>query len=109
MASLFGCQHSDYADRRLEHRLAGAERTLKAWQDSEASRPGKLERDFQYVGKEFQERSQKFDRSIRGAGEYLARDVKRFEARQEDYRHEIWRILWGKPETIEKTAIDMFY
>ncbi len=85
------------------------DQTVKALEESEASRPGKLQRDFQFIGKELEERRQKFDRSIQGAGETLAHDVKRFEARQEDYRREIWRILWGRPETIEKTAIDMFY
>lgn len=89
--------------------MEGIERTARAWANSEASRSEKLERDFALIGKELEERQQKFDRNFRGAGEILAQDAKRFEARQDDYRREIWRILWGKPKNIEKTAIDLFY
>lgn len=108
--ALTGCAHSDYASRRLEQRGAGMERTLETLTRSEAERPAQLNRGLRLAAEaETRERPKKLARELRGAEEILRHDARRFDERQQAYVREIMRLLWGKPELIEKTAVDMFY
>src|SRR5262245_14894696 len=108
-ALLIGCQQSDYANRRLYERNRNMAWTVDQYLDSEASRPRKLNETIELFGDVIEEDAHKLDRSARWIGKIFESDARRFDERQPIYRRVILDILDGKPETLEHTAIDLFY
>lgn len=104
-----GCQHAEYAQRRLDQRAANLSWTVGQLEKSEASRPGNLNRTVTLLGDIAEEDAQQLDRNLRWMGRMIQSDARRFEERQPVYRRTILDILDGQPEAIEKTAIDLFY
>lgn len=101
--------NSRYAERRFNERIQGMGRTLDAYAESEAKRPGNLARDFAFIGEDIANDARQFDRDLRWWDRQLHNEFARFAARQPDYWREAARIFGGKPERIERNAIDLFY
>jgi hypothetical protein len=95
-------------ERRVQTRLDGVDRVGMTFLRSEASRPEKLGRTLRIAGKSFRK---DVDRVSENAGEFnrlAKRDIDRFVERQPLYRRGFLRLFWGKPETIDETAISLF-
>jgi hypothetical protein len=109
IALLSGCQHSDYAQRRISERERNLAWTVDQYVESERSRPAKFRNSIALMGRIAEEDAHQLDYNLRWFGSMIESDARRFEARQPIYRATILDILDGKPESIEKTAIDLFY
>lgn len=106
---VFGCQHGNYAEQRFNKRTERLGRTAATLARSEARRGPKLQRGFEYMGRELERNSRQLETNTAGAFKLLEKDTERFVERQPDYWDTFLQLIWGKPETIEKTAIDLGY
>jgi hypothetical protein len=104
-----GCQHKQFAERQAAIRVEKLRRTAEIWAAAEQSRPTRLDRMVQHAAWYFDNQAVEFDRNLRGAGWYLKRDVDRAGYRLPAYGEEALRILYGKPQQIERNAIILFY
>lgn len=97
LALLSGCQ-DPRAQRRLAERRESLAWTLDrlSWRERQA--PQRLQRDFAWVGDDFERHNQMFERDLRGVGAQLEFDIRRWNEQQEAYRRAIWDLLRGKPE-----------
>lgn len=98
-----------YAAQRLQQRIEGMGRTLDAYAETEAKRPGNLARAAAYFEEDIAHDARQLDRDLRWWDKELRKEFARFAARQPDYWREAARIFGGKPERIERNAIDLFY
>jgi len=106
---LAGCQHKQFAERQAAIRVEKLGRTAETWGAAEQSRPSRLDRMARHAAWYFDNQAVEFDRNLRGAGWYLKRDVDRAGYRLPAYGEEALRILYGKPQQIERNAIILFY
>jgi len=104
-----GCAHQALAQRRLNARAAGIENTLSVYAERERLCPARLEEDAAYIRDDLALHAQRTAENAGKVGRFFADDVERWRTRQPDYRAEIDRILRGKPENFEWTAIILFY
>lgn len=98
-----------YARERLQHRVDGMGRTLDAYAETEAKRPANLARAAEFIEDDIAHDAWQLDRDLRWWDTELRKEFARFAARQPDYWREAARIFGGKPERIERNAIDLFY
>lgn len=84
-------------------------RTVDTWARSEAGRPAKVERDIAFVEQNLERQAVRLERAIHWVETWPARDVKRFRDRGSLYLDKAGKIMWGKPEGLEPTAITMFF
>lgn len=101
--------NSRYAEKRFDARIHGMGRTLDAYAESEAKRPGYIARDVRFIGEDIANDTRQFDRDLRWWDIQLRNEFARFAARPPDYWREAVRVFGGKPERIERNAIDLFY
>lgn len=106
---LAGCETSPAAKRRLQMREERFARTVDTWARSEAGRPAKVERDIAFVEQNLERQAVRLERAIHWVETWPARDVKRFRDRGPLYLDKAGKIMWGKPEGLEPTAITMFF
>jgi hypothetical protein len=103
-----GCAPSPAADRRLHMRTDRMQYTVNTWAKSEQGRPAHLQRSLDFVPYVVQRDT----RRLKAAGEWFidwqGRDIKRFQDRGPVYLDKTGRVLWGKPEGIEPSAIMFF-
>lgn len=104
-----GCQHGRLAEQRFNKRNERLGRTATMLARAEAQRPAKLERGFQYMGRELERNAIQLETNTAAGFKMLDRDTQRFVDRQPDYWDTFLKLIWGKPESIEKTAIDLGY
>jgi len=104
-----GCQHNQFAERQAAIRVEKLGRTAETWAAAEQSRPARLDRMVRHAAWYFDNQAVEFNRNLRGAGWYLKRDLDRAGCRLPAYGEEALRILYGKPERIERNAIILFY
>ncbi len=109
IAAALGCEPSPMAQRRTQMRLNNLHETGTMLAQSEQRRPANLREDMDWVKREQQHRDRDLKDSAAWFGQLFQRDVEHFKAQQPEYRREIERIFRGKPETIEDTAIILFY
>lgn len=104
-----GCQHQALADRRMQSRVDKLSATVNEAANDLPKRAEKLSRWPGFIEKELQRDAAKLDRDLRELDRLAAKDVQRWVERQPDYQKGIARELWGKPERIEPTFIELFY
>ena len=104
-----GCEPSPFAQQRITYREDHVRRTAEAFAQSEASRPERLRQAVEFISYDLNRTSQHFQRDLDYVDFWWQRDVKRMRDRQPEYEQELGRILRGKPETIERNAIIMFF
>lgn len=90
-------------------RTDNLERTATAFADSEGRRPANLQRSLDYIPMSLERDVERFERSTNYAKFLWDRELQRFQERQPTYLEETGRILWGKPQNIERNAIIMFF
>jgi hypothetical protein len=103
-----GCRHQVMAERRLAERERSMDFAVDAVADREAENPGRLRADFKFIGNEIERDARRTADNMDKIGEYLQRDLERWNERQDDYLREAGRILRGNPENIEPAAIILF-
>lgn len=106
---LTGCQQSSHGQRRIVERERSMNWTVNQIVASERSRPAKLRSSLELMGHIVEEDARQLNYNTRWFGRIIESDARRFKERQPAYRATILDILDGKPEAIEKTAIDLFY
>jgi len=109
VVALSGCEHGAYAERKFNKRNEHLAMTAKWLAHEEERRPALLKRDVEYLGWGVERDAAKLDRNSKYIWRLFERDTQRFIDNQPTYRDEVLRALWGKPEAIEKNAIDLFY
>lgn len=106
---LLGCEHGAYAEKRFNKRNEHLAMTARWLAHEEARRPALLERDLKYLPWGVERDAAKLDRNSKEVWRSFERDTQQFIDNQPKYVDEILRALWGKPQNIEKNAIDLFY
>jgi len=104
-----GCQNADFAERRLAMRDESLRWTADVWAKSEESRPEQLQTALAYIPANEERHAEALDWDAREARRLLRDDVDRWQQRQPLYWKEVGRILWGRPDEIERNAIIMLY
>jgi hypothetical protein len=104
-----GCQHSPPADRRTRMRTEKMQATARVWAKSEQGRPAKVRRALEFIPQDLERQRAALKRSAAHVEDWQKRDFERWRQRQRVYLDEAGRILWGKPEQIERNAIILFY
>lgn len=102
------CRHEPLAQRRLAMRWDNIRTTTERIADREAESPQRLTRAAEFIGDNLRRHATAFERDLHGVAAYLERDLRRWQESQSTYWRETGRILRGKPETIERTAIILF-
>jgi hypothetical protein len=103
-----GCRHEPLAQHRLATRWDNIRTTTEKIADREAENPRRLARAAEFIADNLQHHAAALERDLLGAAAYLERDLRRWHESQPTYWREAGRILLGKPETIERTAIILF-
>ena len=103
-----GCRHEPLAQQRLATRWDNIRTTTEKIADREAENPQRLTRAAEFIRDNLHHHATAFERDLHRVGAYLERDLRRWQENQPAYWREGGRILLGKPETIERTAIILF-
>ncbi|HUU99113.1 MAG TPA: hypothetical protein VM487_25550 [Phycisphaerae bacterium] len=103
-----GCRHEPLAQRRLAMRWDNIRTTTERITDREAQSPQRLARAAEFTRDDLRRHAIAFERDLHGVAAYLERDLRRWQESQPTYWRETGRLLRGKPETIERTAIILF-
>jgi hypothetical protein len=108
LLAVAGCE-SEYAHKRLNMRVERMERTVRVWSESEGMRPDRLERDLAFIRQDTELRETRLTRDAQWFVDWQRRAVERFRGRGPVYLDKAGKILWGKPENVERHAITLFY
>jgi hypothetical protein len=103
-----GCRHEPLAQRRLATRWDNIRTTTERITDREAESPQRLARAAEFIGNDLRHHATAFEHDLHGVAAYLERDLRRWQESQPTYWRATGRILRGKPETTERTAIILF-
>lgn len=103
-----GCEADKRWNKRVDARLERVERTGTIFVKAEAARPTKLGRTLARADKTFRKDVERVPANTAKAERYARRDIDRFVKKQPVYEREFLRLFWGKPETIDETAIALF-
>ena len=103
-----GCQQRGLAQKRMEARLAGINETAETLAKREQKSPQRLAHAADFVDRDVRKDADALGRDFARVKAYLDRDLRRWQERQPEYWDKTERILRGKPETIERTAILLF-
>lgn len=95
--------------QRAREREEGVRTTVDIWARAEQPRPDRLEYAVVWIGRDFERRGELLERDIQGVGQWFQRDVDKLPTRAASWERAAGSILWGNPETIERTAIVLFY
>ena len=101
-----GCQASPQAERRWQQRVGGVGHTLGWYWANEEAAPARLDRTVRMGLDRIEHDDRALRRNLGEAEKMLRFDIERFERRQPEYWQEILRMLRGKPENIEPTAVN---
>lgn len=105
-----GCRHGDLRASRARDREQSMQHAVQAWSTSEQRRPALLERVAPYVERSLQQHALAFERNSKLCHDrWIQPDVDLMPVRQPRYAETLSRILWGKPEQIERTATILLY
>ncbi len=104
-----GCQSQRLAQSRLDRRAGNLRWTADRLADREQRNADWIHRDLQYIRDRLQLDAVRTERNFVELDRWIQRDVDRWIDRQPVYRREIERILRGKPERIEPTAVWLFF
>jgi hypothetical protein len=103
-----GCRYEPLAQRRLAMRWDNIRTTTERITDREAENPQRLTRAAEFIRDDLHRHATAFEHDLHGVAAYLERDLRRWQESQPTYWRETGRLLRGKPETIERTAIILF-
>lgn len=109
LAAVVGCQPERLAQSRMERRGANLRWAAGKLADREQKSVVWLDRDWRYIQDRLELDAARTDRDLAELDSMIRRDIDRWNARQPVYLREAERILRGKPENIEPTAIWLFY
>jgi len=102
------CRQEPLAQRRLALRWDNIRTTTERIADREAESPQRLTRAAEFIRDDLRRHATAFEHDLHGVAAYLERDLRRWQESQPTYWRETGRLLSGKPETIERTAIILF-
>lgn len=102
-----GCTSPEFG-RRLSQRVDGMERTAGEIVLQEQLLPPRLERARDYIEDDVQTDARRSAENVTQVTAMIEFDVERWQARGPAYRREALRQLWGQPQKLEATAIEMF-
>lgn len=104
-----GCQQQPRAEQRLSERTGSMARVIDGVARDESRRPARLAAMARRIDREARNDSAKLDRDIRELGRLTNQEVREWNQMQPRMWKAVGRELWGKPEHIETTFIDLFY
>ena len=103
------CQQKDYADKRLAARETRISETIQSAERREGQNAARLKADAQWIEDCWRDDATDTADNVQEVKARWEAERERFEARQPQYQKDVWRVLRGQPERIERTAISMFY
>lgn len=106
---LAGCQHPHYARQNEKFRLESLEWTAQTLARHETQRPRQLEIAAHHVDRRLYYNARQMRFNLEAAERLAERDVLRFQNRPPAYGDKAARLFWARPETIEWTAITLFW
>lgn len=109
LAFTAGCRHEDFARDRLEMRGGHIAEVADTVARSETRRPMVLDRTTDRIRETIAIDVRRMPRNQRALEDYARHDWTRLRSRSPEYRRNAERILWGRPDTIERNAISLFY
>lgn len=109
LAAAPGCQPQRLAQERLSYRARQSEWAAGTLAAREQRSAVLVDRDLRFLQERLELDAVRTERDMAELDRLIRRDIDRWNARQPAYRRELQRILRGKPEQIESTAIWLFY
>jgi hypothetical protein len=109
LLSLTGCEHGDYAEDRLTVRREHIDNVAKSVERREASNDRRLGEAWDWFDTTLRRDARETNANGARIEARWNREVEHFEREQPNYQKTAGRIFRGKPETIERAAISMFY
>ncbi len=103
-----GCT-SPKAQSQLAMREAQFQDTLNMARENEANRVERLDSTWSDAVSSYKRDTERFPLDVKGVGDAIRAEQKRWQERQGGYRQAIKEQLDGKPQNIPDTAIEMFY
>jgi len=104
-----GCQNQKLAEQRSRTRIERLEHTTQIWAASERGRPAKTVQMLRHGEWYIQHQTEELDRNGREAGRLIEREFRRPEDRGPALGEWGLKLLYGKPERIERNAIILFF
>jgi hypothetical protein len=108
VAATGSCERSPAADRRLKMRTDRMQYTVNTWAKTEQGRPTHLKRSLDLVPVVVQRDATRLKTASEWFLDWQRRDINRFLDRRPVYLDKTGRVLWGKPDGIEPSAILFF-
>ena len=109
-AALAGCQADPYSDKRLAMRANNLKMTAGIIANHEITAPQRFERDLVFAGNELNRAAKSLENNSQWFANLAERDVIRFQERSAgEYQEAAAKLFGGKPETIPRTAITLFW
>lgn len=109
LATASGCAERAFAEQRLAARTDSFKRTSDYLAAREADAPRRFAETWRMLDRENRRHMLALQRDLRELDRYLREDFDRFMGRQTEYRRFGERLLLGKPETIERNAVQLLY
>jgi hypothetical protein len=103
-----GCDNP-LACQRIAQRQCSLKWTADALAYRECVAPERLKRDFEFIKQDEQTHREMFARDLCQIQARFDYDVQRWQERQCDYLRYFEEMLRGEPESLESTAIILFY
>lgn len=106
---LTGCQNAHYARQNERFRLESLEWTAQTLAKHETQRPRQLEVAAHHVDRRLYYNARQMRFNLEAAEHLAERDILRFQNRPPAYGDKAARLFWARPESIEWTAITLFW